>query len=450
MIQNRDLVMVALGSQGQAERWLGSPMEDGIHLRWTFRSELGHPFGGFRLSRRPHVPGTLIDVALPSVQAAVIELPAVARRVTAEFAHPFWFPLFSPPQPLPSAAGLFEDMESSTASISTGGKRVTLAVEGDAITAVRVSTPSRWKLVRLRYVPVSQDQDMGWVPLRPICLPVTDPKYPCHQGPVNADADWEEAKGRIAAQDGQPDPSVVGQYLGLPDWQEFHDRLRTLFDPPVPASLALSPAIEGEGPSIATSTVDLTLLASVDPYFARILGLYWLDRTAQPGQHYDYKLAGNWLKSQIKAPEATLDFERDRPGRRHAMTFLREEIIVRSFHKGSVEPVAGAPWKDTRLALDLKPFTSTGAAHSPAYVRIQFQQPVAEVQLYLRMNQGEPQVATSISNITVSKWKSSDGAFMILTVAATKEAEGIEFVALNPVPGSAGLHLYLCKVGFLR
>lgn len=450
MIQSRDLVMVALGSQGQPQRWFGPPMEEGVHLRWTFRSELGYPFSGFGLSRRPHVAGTLVDVALPSAPTALIPLPAVARRVTAEFEHPFWFAFLSPPKPLPGAVGLFEDVESSTSSVAMARTRVTVSVEGDALTAVRLTTPGRWRLRRLRYVPVSQDQDTGWDRLRPICLPVTDPKYPCHPGPVNAGADRDEARSRIAAQDGQLDTEMVDQYLELLDWQEFHHRARTLFDPPIPASLALSSAIDSEAPSVGTSTVDLALLASVDPYVARILGLYWIDRTAQPGQPYDYKLVGKWLKSQLKAPETTLDFEHDKLGRRHAQTFLREGVIVRSFHKGSVEAVTGTPWKDTRCALDLKPFTPTGMPNSPAYLRVQFQESVAEVQLYLRMHQGEPQLATSIPNITVSKWKSPDGGFMILTAAATNATERIEFVTLDPIAGSAGLHLALCKVGILR
>jgi len=451
VIQSRDLVMIALGNQGEAKRWFGPPLEDGVHLRWAFRPELGFPSGGFGLSRRPHVAGTLIDLA--GATGPVIELPELARKVTAEFTNLSWLRFVPPPHPLPGLVGLFEKVPVSTGSDpSVARPRVTVSMENDAIKAVRVDTPGRWRLRRLRYVPVSQDmQDMnvGWTDFPSICLPLTDPNYPCHTGAVNPATDWKEAKSRVGEPNVPPDPIVFAQYLALPEWTELHDRLRGLFDPPIPASLSIPTTLDGEPPALGVSPVDLMLLASIDPYFARILGLYWWDRTTLLDQVYDYKLVGKWLKTQLKTPEVTLDFDGDRSGRRQAQTFFREGLILRSLNRGLVEAVSGTPWNDTRHALDLGPFTDTGTPNRPAYLRIQFEQPVAEAQLYLQVRNGEPRLAASITNV-VSSWKSPDGSFMVLTVGATNENERIEFVTLDPATATQDLHVSLCKVGVLR
>src|SRR3954471_17389070 len=54
-LQTSDLVMVALGVRGDAPPLaLQPPLVDAIHLRWSFRRELGFPWYGFYLFRRPH------------------------------------------------------------------------------------------------------------------------------------------------------------------------------------------------------------------------------------------------------------------------------------------------------------------------------------------------------------------------------------------------------------
>lgn len=57
-LQTDRLVMVALGVLGDVPpNAIQPPLEDGIHLRWSVRADLGFPWYGFYLFRRPHRPG---------------------------------------------------------------------------------------------------------------------------------------------------------------------------------------------------------------------------------------------------------------------------------------------------------------------------------------------------------------------------------------------------------
>lgn len=54
-LQTENLVMIGLGTLGDTPpNSLQPPLADGIHLRWAFKRELGLPWYGFYLYRRPH------------------------------------------------------------------------------------------------------------------------------------------------------------------------------------------------------------------------------------------------------------------------------------------------------------------------------------------------------------------------------------------------------------
>jgi len=449
MLQGPHLVMTALGVEGSAERWLGPPLEAGIHLRWAFTPALGFPARGFTLYRRPHAPGTLVDVPIEG-RPTVIRLPAVARRIEAELTGGDPFPRGRPGRP-PRLVGSFRDVPVAESRLRTSARRVLLSLASDAIDAVTLEAGRQWRLRRLRHVPVGPDETAGWRQLAAICLPLTGPAYPCHAGPENPTLDWQAAVGRIGPAGGGYE-TVVDRYVGAQassgEWQRLHEILRGLWNPPIPASLPIpftaepEDPLDDEAPGGALTPVDLLLVASVDPWVARVLGLAWLDATAAAGQRYDYKLAGNWLKTQIKAPTLTIDFEADPVGRRLPHTFLRDGVIVRTANRGTVDAVPGTPWADTRHGLDVGSF---GGGFGP-YLRLQLQEPVAEVQLYLRVVQGQPRLGGAGST---SRWTSADGRFTILTLAATAETEPIEFVTVEPAAGSGELRVTLCKVGLL-
>jgi len=450
IVQSPDLVMLALGSQGQPPRWLGPPLEDGVHLRWAFRPSRRWPAGGFAVFRRPHLPGTLVRLTGVDLSQPILPFPELARRAVVELvATP---PLVRSGRVL--VEGLYQGIPVAEASPAAPLRRdlVTAELQADAMDALRLTGAPQVKQVR--YVPVQQASEVGWQPLTRLCLPLTSPTYPCHPGVPNADADWQIARERIPH--GPNDIDVVLTYLGSPppnpsniSWTRLHQAMASLFGPAIPAAFRLAPfGVARDQPSAAISPVDVMLMASIDPYVARMLGLAWVDTTAVPGQLYDYRVVGSWNKDQLQAPEITVDFELDAPGRVLPETFVRDGIIVRSINKGAINTIGGAPWNDTSRGLDLGNSPVAVTPGQPAYLRLQLTRPAGEVQLYLRVVTGRPIVTTSQASDR-SGWSSPDGAFFIVTATAQSRTDLIDNITIEPAPNSGTLRLVLCKVGLL-
>ena len=157
-------------------------------------------------------------------------------------------------------------------------------------------------LVDVCYVPVRQAVGGKWTPLRkaglPIALPVRDPDYPA-SGALSPDpgASEAEALGRIA----HGDPA---------DWQGAGgsgalrgDRgtrgPRTCRDPRCGTwGRTTSPGHRGGGAAAgdepqAAPAPNLLMIGALEPQVAQMLGLYWVDDTARPGERYDYMIAAD-------------------------------------------------------------------------------------------------------------------------------------------------------------
>ena len=358
---------------------------------------------------------------------------------------------------LPHVEGLFQSVPVAFVSAHlSAGHGGTITLEADAMDSVHVIGNPR--IQQVRYVPATQDADVGWQPPTRLCLPLTSPSYPCHRGNADPAADWQAARQRIP-----DDNDIVATYLGVQPaphddslWTNLYQAMASVFGPPIPASFHMTPLHLDQStlaisPVVAISPVDVMLLASVDPYVARVLGLAWVDPTALPGQAYDYRVVGNWDKGQLKAPEATVGFDLDAAGRVLPQTFVRDDLrlIFRSANRGTIADVEGAPWNDTLRGLDLGAYTIANQPGQPAYLRLQLDEAVGEVQLYLRVFSGQPALATSVAPIVSSRWSSGDGAFLILTVAARNKTDRIDNITLQPAANSGGLHVAVCKVGLL-
>jgi hypothetical protein len=150
-------------------------------------------------------------------------------------------------------------------------------------------------LLELAYVPVWQEAGRGWTPLGgfpyPLGLPVAERHYPlsCPSSPRAE----EEALARVEY--GEP-----GRWAGRP-FQDLHRELKALVrgGPTGPAMASVSRVVAasaGAGSDaprmLAQRPLDLVLAASLHPAMAQMLGLYWFDRTAEPGVSYDYLLVG--------------------------------------------------------------------------------------------------------------------------------------------------------------
>jgi len=141
----------------------------------------------------------------------------------------------------------------------------------------------------------------GWQKLDgfpyPLGLPVTHPDYPATgKRQIDQDAAWTVARERVHY--GPPDPWRA-------DFGDLHDQLVALVkDGPSPPMAERSSLVPGKprsprpGPdqtmSVRRYPLDSVLLGSLHPSLAQIVGLYWVDQTAQPRLRYDYLLVADW------------------------------------------------------------------------------------------------------------------------------------------------------------
>lgn len=199
---------------------------------------------------------------------------------------------------------LFEDTQVAGTTVSgQPGQVVSASFEADAITAIEIS-PGPAALVDVCFSPVSQDATRGWelVPgfPYPMCLPVTHPDYPCSGGkPVNLAAAEALALGRVrygpaANWGGQNFANlhdtllelVVGGPAGIP----MAARSKSVQAESSPTDgIAGPPTMPGQHP------LDLVLLSALHPPFAQMLGLYWVDTSADlNNRSYDYLIVADY------------------------------------------------------------------------------------------------------------------------------------------------------------
>lgn len=333
LILDRSIVMIGLGS-------LGHPvLRDGVHLRWQARRELGFPWYGYGLYRRPHRAGRFLCLstdlagkgpgpvhsrwlALPrgtvSSDAPLVLTAAFAPAGAAEvdLARGSYVQVACPEDVRRVRVTLgFRASGSVTVDVLLDGTVLqTLEVEGragdvvhreyacDLITSVRLHAGPA-SLIDLCYVPVSQDATAGWQPIAgcpyPLGLPVTHPNYPGTGWlPENPAASQATAMSRLRF----PLPPT-----GAAAYPELYGRLIELVQggPGGPAMAGISSTYVGvpdagdpdPPPTMpALYPLDMVLLGALHPAIAQMVGLYWLDDTALASATYDYLLVGSFAK----------------------------------------------------------------------------------------------------------------------------------------------------------
>ncbi|HEX8364042.1 MAG TPA: hypothetical protein VF603_02020 [Allosphingosinicella sp.] len=154
-----------------------------------------------------------------------------------------------------------------------------------------------------------------WAPVpnhpNPIALPVAEPTYPCDHKPPSKPAAEAEAIGRVrygpASAWGESrfdelHDVLVQLVAGGPGGGPMSGRTATFAD--AAAGPAATPALIGE------NLLQILQLAAIDPAMAQILGLYWLDDQAVPGQAYDYAVLadhGNVFQGDPAAAQNALE-----------------------------------------------------------------------------------------------------------------------------------------------
>ena len=221
----------------------GQPMQAGTHLRWSFLSALGFPPGGFQLWRRvdkgevrvvpPHVPQPPANLATVVIASGPTGAPA-------------------------SAAPGWGAPDANNNGWQAWGSLFTLPV-----------TNAHWPA---RYF-----------------------NAPAPNAPNLIAADVAEAARRLGTLKLAATASPADQQSNLQTLQGELARLVSGYPGTSLASVTLPPASSGaNAPSLNIGLMDQLLLLALDPYFARVLGLYFVDTQTTPGVKYDYAIVGYW------------------------------------------------------------------------------------------------------------------------------------------------------------
>lgn len=344
IIMNK-IAIIGTGADGNYDLWDGHKIERGNHLRWFFDPSLGFPHLGFNLYRRDS--GRLVSVQVEELYAMLEENPIIsvinanagitiktsnqAMNLSVE-STPFGLGLrIAPSTPieiiLPDTAW-FLKIELHAAV--NGKLKVSCSLQGNTVFSTEITSH------RLIHYPDGVDQvklegdgwltlfsidprspTEGWQPYASICLPVTHARYPCRHSRTDGTiaGDEAEAKARLPQQQEILDRYVNGPAVGGTPSGSLRPFLDKLY--PELLSLALH---EDKPPQWIATTLSSThprlenvnrlnylLLFALNPYIARILGLYYVDKEAHitPPKWYDYKIEGHWL--QDGASQGTIE-----------------------------------------------------------------------------------------------------------------------------------------------
>ena len=183
------------------------------------------------------------------------------------------------------------------ASAATACIPFQLTLRADAIDEVRISGCNA-TLLGVVWSPIAPDEsEKGWKPLRgPICLPVNKVQaYACSREAVDAHA---IAKNRLPEEadlpPGAPRRAELEARLLGPDFDELHQSLEQALGAGGQFIARLASDDPDDGTNWRYDVVRDALTAAADPYFARVLGLYFVHRPDTPPQRFDYMVEATW------------------------------------------------------------------------------------------------------------------------------------------------------------
>jgi hypothetical protein len=138
----------------------------------------------------------------------------------------------------------------------------------------------------------------------PFTLPVTVVGWPARYfgapdpsstaDPVLAQADIAEARRRLGTLRLVAGQTAAEENAGLAQLRAELKRLvQGFLSGVLLADVGLQPASQSNAPDLGISLMQQLLLLALDPYFARVLGLYFVDEQAAAGE-YDYVITGYW------------------------------------------------------------------------------------------------------------------------------------------------------------
>lgn len=109
---------------------------------------------------------------------------------------------------------------------------------------------------------------------------------------------------------------------------------------------------DGRSSPVSIRVLDALLLAAMDPYIARMLGLYWIDAGIPPGRRVDYRITGLWGATPY--PEFRYSFERVPREQLATGDFMCDDVHVFTERSATLDEtlalrLQGAPGLELRL-----------------------------------------------------------------------------------------------------
>jgi hypothetical protein len=335
---------VANGSEATFD---GQPMEKGVHLRWSFLAALGFPPGGFWLCRRAAKEG---EKRVPPPPLVAGECGTSAAGIPTSVADAAsgneWQSVLAAPCQSVTVAGCAapgcDEVVIETFRCNADGKMTVssrravpveqgafrITVQASEISCVRVVGAGSIDECGCGTIEPPKDcggggggqgggnppctGDPGWGPPNdngwqcwgvPFTLPVTVQQWPARYfgapdptttaAPAVEKADIKEALRRLGALKLEANLTPPQQNVELARLRAELVRLVQGF----PSTLLnevplLSSPAGANAPNLNINLMQELLLLALDPYFARVLGLYFVDEQAAPGVPYDYSITG--------------------------------------------------------------------------------------------------------------------------------------------------------------
>ncbi len=395
-------------------------IEEGIHLRWSFDDKLGFP-DCFKLYRRKSDRNDRYELPIARFDSDNFQLPKTFHlHQASDFSYTLDFPKrdqpgdntltiqtdqlpdgsfsrylgisgelgvgFSQPVNRIEMAFLLQtvsDFEIQVKSVDgnyepytvTASSMINKVIAFDVKEATAVLF--RGEGIRLASLAawITQPRD-GWERLNDYCgcgLPVNTDGTPymddVYQG---MGKDLAMALCRMGFRRVQDSPITAAEFL------EFKLMLLTMAGEgtAIPVGWTQFADTDNEdGTSFGMSKYDFVLMQSMQVYFARMIGMFWVDTTAEAGEYYDYKVTAAWPEWNLRRLTHECAFEKFETGYSFSPVVALDDNMVMVAPKSSVVTNFSNDFFRTEKALQFE------LEQIP--VIISFLKPVTEVQIVL-------------------------------------------------------------------
>ncbi|AET67188.1 hypothetical protein Desor_1537 [Desulfosporosinus orientis DSM 765] len=183
--------------------------------------------------------------------------------------------------------------------------------------------------------------------------------------------------------------------------------------------------------------LDLVLMATLKPYIARMLGLYWVDKDVVSGRSYDYKIVAGWPQGTFWTLDYLMDFEKYSVGESFYFVAAIDNLVFETSDRGTI---VKRPLPQLQI--------NQGLRYQPGSreLKIRFTRPVKEVQVFLTHEYKTLNIEAYQNNRIVDSlvFSKAEG------LAALHSRENIDFITIkgiSPLSRKSCIILYKLSTG---